>query len=78
MGTSLYVGNIPWEVSEEELTGIFKSSLKVDEISSKIELDQMTGHSRGFGFVEVPDHKIKEAINKMHGYELNGRELIVN
>lgn len=78
MGTSLYVGNIPWEVSDEELTLAFKNTLQIDEIRAKIEHDQRTGHSRGFGFVEVPDDRIEDVIQKMHGYELGGQELIVN
>lgn len=78
MGTSLYVGNIPWEINDEELTMAFKNTLQIDEIRAKIEHDQQTGHSRGFGFVEVPDDKIEDVIEKMHGYELGGQELIVN
>lgn len=78
MGTSLYVGNIPWEVTEDELTQIFRSVSQVDEIRAKIERDQLTGQSRGFGFVEVPDDRIEDIIISMHGFELGGRELIVN
>ncbi len=78
MSTSVYVGNIPWEVSEDELAHIFRSNLQIDEVRAKIEHDQMTGESRGFGFIEIPDEKIEEAIHKMHGFDLNGRELIVN
>ena len=78
MGTSLYVGNIPWEITETELTNAFKSVVQVDDIRAKIELDQRTGHSRGFGFVEVPDECIEEIIQKMHGFELGNREHIVN
>ena len=78
MGTNLYVGNISWDVTDEDLMAAFKSMLQTDEIRAKIEHDHMTGESRGFGFVEVPDDRIDEVIEKMHGYELGGRELIVN
>ena len=78
MATSLYVGNIPWQVTEDELTSIFRSVSQVDEIRAKIEHDQLTGQSRGFGFVEVPDQYIEDVIKKMHGFELGGRELLVN
>lgn len=74
----MYVGNLPWDVSEEELTRLFKDISQVDEVRAKIELDQLTGKSRGFGFIEVPDDKIEDVIQKMHGFELGGREIIVN
>ena len=78
MGTSLYVGNIPWDVTEDQLASVFKSTTQVDQIRAKIEHDQMTGESRGFGFVEVPEERMDHVIEAMNGYDLGGRELIVN
>ncbi len=78
MGTSLYVGNIPWDVTEDQLASVFKSTTQVDQIRAKIEHDQMTGESRGFGFVEVPEERMDHVIEAMNGYALGDRELIVN
>jgi RNA recognition motif-containing protein len=78
MSTSLYVGNLSWETTEEELTTLFKDINELDEVRTKIETDTLTGQPRGFAFVEVPNEHVESVIRNMHGFELNGRELIVN
>ncbi|MDD4526826.1 MAG: RNA-binding protein [Candidatus Margulisbacteria bacterium] len=78
MSTSLYVGNLSWETTEEELTSLFKDINELDDVRTKIETDTLTGQPRGFAFVEVPNEHVENVIRKMHGFELNGRELIVN
>jgi RNA recognition motif-containing protein len=78
MSTSLYVGNLAWETTEEELVSLFKDVNELDKIRAKIEKDTLTGQPRGFAFVEVPNEYAEKIIKKMDGYELNGRELIVN
>lgn len=78
VGTNLYVGNIPWEISEEQLYHLFRDTNKTDQIRVNIEKDKKTGQSRGFAFVEVPDEHIQSIISRMDGYNLLGRKLIVN
>lgn len=74
MSAKLYVGNLPWSVTEEDLKSHFASV--VDVQSATIITDRETGKSRGFGFVEVSDsHKAIEAFN---GQDFNGRKLTVN
>jgi len=70
----MYVGNLPWDTTEEQLSELFVSYGEV--ISSKIITDRETGRSRGFGFVEMDD--IEEAIKEMDGKEVGGRPLKVN
>ena len=74
---NLYVGNISYEMSEDDLTSTFG---KYGEITSvKIIKDKFTGRSRGFGFVEInSDDGGKKAIEELHGKELEGRQLVVN
>ena len=74
---NLYVGNISYEMSEDDLTSTFG---KYGEITSvKIIKDKFTGRSRGFGFVEInSDDGGKKAIEELNGKELEGRQLVVN
>lgn len=76
MTKTLYVGNLPWQTTEEELTGTFEAHGQV--ISSRIVTERETGRSRGFGFVEVEDSDAGKMIKAMNGFTLNGRSLIVN
>jgi RNA recognition motif-containing protein len=77
MPVTLYVGNLPWSLTEDELAEAFSSSVgQVD--AARIITDRETGRSRGFGFVEVSDDDAAKAIEAMNGYELKGRKLIVN
>ena len=77
MGKNLYVGNLPYEVTEEMLKKNFE---EIGEcISVKLITDRDTGRSKGFGFVEMArDEDAQEAIKKLNGAELQGRRLTVN
>lgn len=73
----LYVGNLSYEVTEEELVQIFSQCGQVT--SAKLVIDQETGRSKGFGFVEMPsDDEAHHAIDRMRGQEIKGRPLIID
>ncbi|MGI6037193.1 MAG: RNA recognition motif domain-containing protein [Limnochordia bacterium] len=76
MMKTLYVGNLPWATTEEELLNAFAAHGEV--LGARIISDKMTGRSRGFGFVEVNDEDVEKMIEAMHGRELGGRELVVS
>ena len=74
---NIYVGNLPFETSEEELQVAFTEHGEVS--SARIITDRMTGRSRGFGFVEMPDNSQAEAaIQALNNKDFNGRPLTVN
>jgi RNA recognition motif-containing protein len=73
---NIYVGNLPFKSTEEDLLSIFSRFGEVN--SSKIIIDRLTGRSRGFGFVEMPDDAGKQAINELNGAEFESRQLTVN
>jgi len=78
MGTRIYVGNLPFDATEEQLTGLFGEGGRQVE-SVKIVTDRDTGRSRGFGFVEMANQgDATAAINSLNGKELGGRALTVN
>ena len=76
MSKTLYVGNLPWQTTEAELTNAFEAHGQV--ISSRIVTERETGRSRGFGFVEVEDADAQKMVKAMNGFTLGGRALIVN
>ncbi len=74
---NIYVGNINFKSTEEELKQFFEEYGAV--ASAKIIKDNMTGRSKGFGFVEMPnDAEAREAINDLNGAEFLERTLVVN
>jgi len=74
---NIYVGNLAYAVTEEELREVFAEYGDVD--SAKIISDKFSGRSKGFGFVEMPqDSQGEEAIAKLDGYSLKGRDMKVN
>ena len=74
---NLYIGNIPYSISESELTQLFAAFGEVTSIN--IVKDKMTNRSKGFGFVDMPDSAAANAaINELNGKEINGRKMIVN
>jgi RNA recognition motif-containing protein len=73
---TLYVGNLPWNISEQELSAAFEAHAPV--MSARIISERETGRSRGFGFVEVEDNDAPKVIKEMNGFQLSGRSLIVN
>lgn len=73
----LYVGNLPYSTRDEELRELFAPYGTV--ASAKVIMDNQTGRSRGFGFVEFDDSaQGQAAIAAMNGRELGGRALAVN
>jgi RNA recognition motif-containing protein len=76
MARTLYVGNLPWSTTEEELLQAFQQHARV--ISARVITDRETGRSRGFGFVEVQDEDAEKAVEAMNGQNLGGRDIVVN
>ncbi len=75
---NIYVGNLSYQMTEEELSGVFAEFGEVT--SAKIIVDRhMNNRSKGFGFVEMEDDEAaKKAIEALEGKELQGRTLRVN
>lgn len=76
MTKTLFVGNLPWSVTDEELTEKFQEVAEV--ISARIITNRNTGKSRGFGFVEVPDDLSETIINAFDQTEWRGRQIRVS
>jgi RNA recognition motif-containing protein len=77
MGRRLYVGNLAWAVSDQDLRDLFSEAGKVE--SSQVIVDRETNRSRGFGFVEMAsDEAAEAAIKKFNGRDLKGRAIRVN
>ena len=74
---NLYVGNLSYDMSEENLRSEFAEYGEVQ--SAKIITDRDTGRSRGFGFVEMnSDGEGKKAMEELNGKDFEGRQLVVN
>jgi RNA recognition motif-containing protein len=77
MGRRLYVGNLAWTVTDQDLQDAFSEAGAVD--SAQVIMDRATNRSRGFGFVEMAtDDAAETAINTLNGRELKGRPIRVN
>lgn len=76
MTKTLFMGNLPWSTTSEDLSELVAQYAEV--ISARVATDRETGRSRGFGFVEVPADQAEAAIEALNGYELNGRAITVN
>src|SRR5262245_60500865 len=75
--TNIYVGNLSYEATEDDIRRAFEAHGEVGSVS--VIKDKMTGRSRGFGFVEMPDKAQAEAaINALNLQELRGRAMTVN
>jgi RNA recognition motif-containing protein len=73
----LYVGNLPYNTTEEDLRNLFSQYGNVDNVA--VVTDRDTGRSRGFGFVEyTDDNEARNAISALSGQEYGGRALTVN
>jgi len=73
----IYVGNLSWETSDQELTDAFGAYGNVEKVS--IISDRDSGRSKGFGFVTMNDDaEANKAIEGMNGTEMGGRDLKVN
>ena len=74
---NIYVANIPWKASEEQLKQLFAEYGEVS--SAKIIMDKVTQRSRGFGFIEMADDTAgRNAINELNGFDFLGKNLVVN
>lgn len=77
MGTNIYVGNLPFSTSSEEVEDLFVAYGSVTSVN--LITDRETGRLRGFGFVEMgTDAEAAAAIEALNGTELGGRTLTVN
>ena len=77
MGNKLYVGNLSYNVRDEDLQQSFAQYGSVS--SAKVMMDRDTGRSKGFGFVEMgSDAEAQAAVNGMNGQALDGRAIVVN
>ncbi|MHB1295255.1 MAG: RNA recognition motif domain-containing protein [Anaerolineae bacterium] len=76
MEKRLYVGNLPYRISEDELTDLFGQA--GDVVNVAIVIDRETGRSKGFGFVEMAEEAgAAAAIEQFNGAEVGGRTLKV-
>jgi RNA recognition motif-containing protein len=74
---NIYAGNLPWDLSEDELRKAFEAFGTVESV--RIITDRYSGRSRGFGFVEMPNKEEGDAaVADMNGKELKGRAIKVN
>lgn len=76
MSKKIYVGNLPFTATEEEVRALFAPHGEVHSVS--IVTDRDTGRSRGFGFVEMDPAAAAAAIGALDQCEMNGRNLTVN
>jgi RNA recognition motif-containing protein len=77
MGRKLFVGNLSFDVTNQDLEQLFAQAGKTDSVS--VITDRMTGRSRGFAFVEMSsDDEAERAIQQFNGHDLHGRAMTVN
>ena len=75
--TNIYVGNLPYTVTDDELRDVFAAHGAVERVN--IVMDRMTNRPRGFAFVEMTEQSAAEAaIEALNGTEMGGRTLTVN
>jgi len=76
MAKKIYVGNLPFSSTEDEIRDLFAQYGNV--LSVNLISDRETGEPRGFGFVEMDDNEADEAINALNNHQIGGRSLRVN
>ena len=76
MTKKIYVGNLPFSASEDEIRSLFAAHGDVQSVT--LITDRETGRPRGFGFVEMDDSSAQKAIEAINGTEFSGRTLNVN
>lgn len=77
MATNIYVGNLPWSTTTDDLFAMFQQYGAVTR--AQVVTDRETGRSRGFGFVEMPNEaEAQAAIAALNNQQMNGRPLTVN
>ncbi len=72
---SLYVANLPWGITEDDVAALFERYGDVHQAT--IITDRRTGRSKGFGFVDMPGPAARTAVERLHGTKLKGRDLTV-
>ena len=78
MTKTLYVGNLPWSTTEDDLRSLFSADANVEVESVRLISDRDTGRSKGFGFVEIAEEHLEHAIQALNGVDFGGRALTVN
>ena len=77
MARKLYVGNFPYDTTDQDLRTLFAESGEIENVN--MMTDQATGRGRGFAFVEMAtDEGAQAAIRNLNSHDLNGRALTVN
>jgi len=76
MAKRIYVGNLSYQTTENDLSSLFEQAGQVESVN--IITDRDTGRSKGFGFVEMSNEDADKAIAQFNGTEINGRALTVN
>ena len=77
MGNRLYVGNLPYKTTDEDLNELFGRAGAVESV--RVMRDMATGRARGFAFVEMAsDGDAQKAISEFNQYQLEGRAIVVN
>ncbi len=77
MSTKLYVGSLPFSVTEQELQGLFEPHGKVT--SARLIIDKISGRSKGFGFVEYESAEdATKAIEALNNTDMGGRKIVVS
>lgn len=77
MAKKLYIGNLPYTATDEQLREMFSKAGEVEEAA--VLMDRVTGRSRGFGFVTMAaDEGAASAVEMFNGTEMDGRKLVVN
>ena len=76
MAKRIYVGNLPFRSSEDEVRELFARHGEVHSVT--LVTDRATGRPRGFGFVEMDDEQAESAIAALNGTDFGGRSLRVN
>ena len=74
--TKLYVGNLPFTITEETIRNLFSPHGTVEKIS--LINDRDTGRPRGFGFVEMSNADASRAMQALNGKDMDGRALKIN
>jgi RNA recognition motif-containing protein len=76
MSKRIYVGNLSYQTTENDLTTLFEEVGQVETVN--VIMDRDTGRSKGFAFVEMSSEDADKAITQFNGTEVNGRALTVN
>lgn len=76
MSTRIYVGNLPFSATEDDVRRVFEEHGAVENVD--LISDRETGRPRGFGFVEMNDEDAQTAISALDGKDMDGRPLRVN